>query len=287
MDSYTLPGPNGTLPMTHLVFRRETKQARYFTEKLGDDLGLDMVSVPGGTFTMGSLPEEPERSKAEGPQQKVTVPGFLMGRYPVTQAQWRFVAGLPQVKQSLKPDPARFKGDKHPVEQVSWYDAVEFCARLSVHTQRDYGLPSEAQWEYACRAGTTTTFYFGSIVTTEVANYNGNYTYNNSPKGEYREQTTPVDHFGLANAFGLCDMHGNVYEWCQDHYHSSYEGAPKDGRAWVDENAEENASRVLRGGAWDLNPRYCRSADRYFYFPRVSSYIIGFRVVCVAPRALG
>jgi formylglycine-generating enzyme required for sulfatase activity len=277
--------------MTNLVFRRKTQQARYFTEKLGDDLGLDMVLVPSGTFTMGSpdgpLDGEPERSDAEGPQHKVTLPAFLMGRYPVTQAQWRFVAGLPQVKQSLKPDPARFKGDKHPVEQVSWYDAVEFCARLSVHTQRDYGLPSEAQWEYACRAGTTTPFYFGPIVTTEVANYHGDYTYNNSPKGEYRKQTTPVDQFGLANAFGLCDMHGNVYEWCQDHWHGSYEGAPEDGRAWVDENAEENASRILRGGAWTNIPRFCRSAYRYFYYPRESDYNFGFRVVCVAPRALG
>ena len=273
--------------MPNLVFRRETKQARYFTEKLGDDLGLDMVLVPSGTFTMGSPDDEPERRDAEGPLHEVTLPGFLMGRYPVTQAQWRFVAGLPPVKQPLEPDPSSFTGDNHPVETVSWYDAVEFCARLSAHTQRDYGLPSEAQWEYACRADTTTPFYFGSILTTEVANYDSNSTYNGSPKGECRDQTTSVDHFGLANAFGLCDMHGNVYEWCQDHYHSSYEGAPKDGRAWVDENAEENASRVLRGGAWDLNPRYCRSADRYFYFPRVSGYIIGFRVVCVAPRALG
>ena len=281
--------------MPNLVFRRETKQARYFTEKLGDDLGLDMVLVPSGTFMMGSpdgSPEglqegEPERSDAEGPQHKVTVPAFLMGRYPVTQAQWRFVAGLPQVKRSLKPDPARFKGDKHPVEQVDWYDAVEFCVRLSAHTQRDYGLPSEAQWEYVCRAGTTTPFYFGPILTTEVANYNGNFIYNGSPKGEYRKQTTPVDHFGLANAFGLCDMHGNVYEWCQDHWHNSYEGAPTDGSAWEDEGAEENESRIMRGGAWDDDPMDCRSADRDYDDPRGFYSNLGFRVVCVAPKALG
>jgi formylglycine-generating enzyme required for sulfatase activity len=272
--------------MPNLVLRRETKQARYFTEKLDDALGLDMVWVPSGTFLMGSLADEPERRDNEDPQHEVTVPAFLMGRYPVTQSQWRFIAGLPQVKQPLKPDPSHFKGDRHPVETVTWYDAVEFCARLSAHTQRDYGLPSEAQWECACRAGTTTPFYFGPMLTTEVANYNGNYTYNDSPKGKYREQTTPVDHFGLANAFGLCDMHGNVYEWCQDHYHSSYEGAPKNGSAWVDENAEENASRILRGGAWYSLPGYCRSAYRYSCDPRVSGSDIGFRVVCVAPRAL-
>jgi formylglycine-generating enzyme required for sulfatase activity len=191
------------------------------------------------------------------------------------------------VKQSLKPDPARFKGDKHPVEQVNWYDAVEFCARLSVHTQRDYGLPSEAQWEYTCRAGTTTPFYFGSMLTTEVANYDGNYTYNGSPKGEYRKQTTPVDHFGLANAFGICDMHGNVYEWCQDHWHGNYKGVPTDGSAWEDEGAEENESRIIRGGAWNDDPRVCRSAYRFDDLPRESDSSFGFRVVCVAPRALG
>jgi formylglycine-generating enzyme required for sulfatase activity len=272
--------------MPNLVFRRETKQARYFTEKLGDALGLDMVLVPSGTFTMGSPTGEPERSDAEGPQHEVTVPGFLMGRYPVTQAQWRFVAGLPQVKQSLKPDPARFKGDKHPVEQVNWYDAVEFCARLSVHTQRDYGLPSEAQWEYTCRAGTTTPFYFGPILTTEVANYDGDYTYNGSPKGEYRQQTTPVDHFGLANAFGICDMHGNVEEWCQDHGYGSYEWVPTDGSAWEDKAADDNVIRRLRGGSWISSPWDCRSACRNDVDPCEASFHIGFRVVIFAPRAL-
>jgi formylglycine-generating enzyme required for sulfatase activity len=130
-------------------------------------------------------------------------------------------------------------------------------------------------------------FSFGDMIAPEVANYNGGYAYSNGPKGENRGETTPVDHFKVANGFGLSDMHGNVYEWCQDHYHSSYEGAPKDGRAWVDENAEENESRVLRGGAWDYSPRFFRSAIRYYFSPRESYSFIGFRVVCVAPRALG
>ncbi len=272
--------------MPNLVFRRETKQARYFTETLGDGLGLDIVLVPGGTFLMGSPADEQERSKAEGPEHEVTMPAFFMGRYPVTQAQWRFVAGLPQVKEPLKPDPSNFKGNQYPVEQVSWYDAVEFCARLSAYTQRDYHLPSEAQWEYACRAGTTTPFYFGPILTTEVANYDGSRPYNDSPKGEYRKRTTPVDHFRLANAFGLCDMHGNVYEWCQDHWHS-YEGAPTDGNVWEDDGAEKNKNRVRRGGSWDVDPRNCRSADRDYGDPRESYYTLGVRVVCLAPRALG
>ncbi|TVP63140.1 MAG: formylglycine-generating enzyme family protein [Leptolyngbya sp. LCM1.Bin17] len=272
--------------MASLTFRRETKQARYFTEKLGDALGLDMVLVPGGTFTMGSPADEPDRWDHEGPQHEVTVPAFFMGRYPVTQAQWRFVAGLPQVKQSLKPDPSSFKGNNHPVETVTWYDAVEFCARLSAHTQRDYGLPSEAQWEYACRAGTTTPFYFGPILTPEVANFDGNCTYNDSPKGEYRKQTTPVDHFGLANAFGLCDMHGNVEEWCQDHPHNNYQGAPTDGTTWIDEGALEDEEHILRGGSWYGEPVVCRSAHRSYDDPRESASFVGFRVVCITPRAL-
>lgn len=272
--------------MPNLVFRRETKQARYFTEKLSADLSLDMVWVPSGRFTMGSPADEPERRDNEGPQHEVTVPAFFMGRYPVTQVQWWFVAGLPEVNQFLEPAPSSFQGDNRPVETVSWYDAVEFCDRLSAYTHRDYHLPSEAQWEYACRAGTTTPFYFGPILTPEVANFDSNYTYNDSPKGEYREQTTPVDHFDLANAFGLCDMHGNMYEWCQDQSHKSYAGAPTDGSIWEDEVSSSYITRVLRGGAWDYFPWFCRYANRIDFNPRESSGNFGLRVVCVAPRAL-
>jgi formylglycine-generating enzyme required for sulfatase activity len=207
-----------------------------------------------------------------------------MGKYPVTQAQWRFVAGLPQQERELKPAPSRFKGDNRPVEQVSWYDAVEFCARLSAHTGREYRLPTEAEWEYACRAGTTSPFYFGKTITTEVANYNGNSTYGDGPKGEYRKETTPVDQFEYTNAFGLSDMHGNVYEWCQDHWHGNYEGAPTDGNAWLSE--DEGAPRIRRGGSWDYNPRVCRSAYRNNSYPRETDLNFGFRVVSVAPRAL-
>jgi formylglycine-generating enzyme required for sulfatase activity len=205
-----------------------------------------------------------------------------MGRYPVTQAQWRAVAALPE--RELNPDPAEFKGENCPVERVSWYDAVEFCARLSAHTSRQYRLPTEAEWEYACRAGTQTPFYFGKTLTTEVANYDGNYTYADGPKGEYRQETTPVDHFGIANAFGLSDMHGNVDEWCQDHWHDSYEGAPTDGSAWIE--GGDSGRRILRGGAWNDDPRYCRSAYRVFSGPGVGYNDGGFRVVCSAPRAL-
>jgi formylglycine-generating enzyme required for sulfatase activity len=139
--------------MAELTLQKEPRQARYFTELLADDSGLDMILVKGGEFEMGSPADEPEQHDSERPQHRVTVPTFFMGRYPVTQAQWQFVAALPSVKQDLNLNPFRFRGNTRPVEQVSWYDAVEFCARLSLHTGRKYRLPSEAEWEYACRAG--------------------------------------------------------------------------------------------------------------------------------------
>ena len=276
--------------MPEFMLQRERKQTRYFPEPLSVEVHLDMVLVPGGDFTMGSPEDEPERLDNEGPQRTVKVPAFFMGRYPVTQAQWRFVAQLPPVNQKLARDPAEFKGHNRPVETVSWYDAVEFCQRLAQHTGRPYRLPTEAEWEYACRAGTTTPFYFGETITPEIANYNGadeKYgAYGRGPKGEYRRETTPVDHFGIANGFGLCDMHGNVWEWCQDHYHASYEGAPTNGSAWEYKEADENESRILRGGAWGTFPRLCRSAYRFYVTPRGSVHGIGFRLVCGAPRAL-
>jgi formylglycine-generating enzyme required for sulfatase activity len=267
-----------------LTLRRTPATTRYYTEPL-DDLGeaipLQMLLIPTGTFTMGSPEDEPERSQNEA-QHEVTVPPFFLGRYPVTQAQWRAVAALPQVKRELEPDPSYFKGDNRPVEQVSWYEAVEFCDRLQQHTSRPYRLPSEAEWEYACRAGTTTPFHFGKTLTTEVANYDGNYTYADGPEGEYREETTPVDQFELANAFGLTDMHGNVREWCQDHY-GDYDQTPTDGRAWLTD--DEKAYRILRGGSWVNIPRSCRAASRNVNPPDDRNDDVGFRVCCAAPRA--
>ena len=207
-----------------------------------------------------------------------------MGQYPVTQAQWRFVAGLPQVERFLEADPANFKGNNLPVEQVSWHEAVEFCQRLSAYTGREYALPTEAEWEYACRAGTTQSFHFGEMITTDVANYNGNKGYNDGPQGRYREQTTHVRQFKVANAFGLCDMHGNVWEWCQDHWHDNYDGAPTDGSVWS--TNKKDSRRVVRGGSW-LNPsRYCRSASRDYSTPGYRIDTTGFRVVCHALKTL-
>ena len=244
---------------------------------------LEMVAIPGGTFTMGSPPDEPERYDGEGPQHEVTVQPFFMGRYPITQAQWRFVAGLEQINRELKPDPSRFKGDDRPVEKVSWYEVVEFCDRLSNHTGKDYRLPTEAEWEYACRAGTTMPFHFGETISTELANCGGT-PYNGGPQGQSRGETTPVEQFEVANAFGLSDMHGNVYEWCQDYSHSNYEGAPTDGSAWIE--GGDPKYRVRRGGSWSVIPRICRSAFRDDYEPGFDFNDYGFRVVCSAPRAL-
>ncbi len=272
-----------------LSVRRIPRTRQGYIEPLlnvGTAIPLHMVLIPGGTFTMGSPEDELERNDNESPQHDVTVAQFFLGRYPITQAQWRAVAGLPQAKQTLDPEPSHFKGkDSHPVEQVSWYDAVEFCARLAKHTNRPYRLPREAEWEYACRAGTTTPFYFGKTLTDELANYRALETYANGPTGEYRQQTTAVDYFGIANAFGLSDMHGNVLEWCEDHWHENYEGAPMDGSAWLTDDI--TAWRVYRGGSWSLNPKTCRSASRYSdFFPDFRDSYIGFRVCCSDPRTL-
>ena len=279
--------------------KKESKQSQYFSEDLGNGITLEMVAIPGGTFLMGTEDEEIEKLVkkfnwegfgGERPQHEVTVPSFFMGKYPITQAQWKAIASRTdlKVKQDLDFKPAYFKdrpdSDRRPVEQVNWYDAVEFCARLSKLTVREYRLPSEAEWEYACRAGTTTPFYFGETITGELANYNASNTYAEQAKVEYLDGTTPVGQFP-PNAFGLYDMHGNVWEWCADTWHDNYDGAPTDGSAWI-ENGDDNRSPP-RGCSWFSLPDFCRSAFRYFLNRRVnrSSYN-GFRVVCVFGRTL-
>jgi formylglycine-generating enzyme required for sulfatase activity len=163
---------------------------------------------------------------------------------------------------------------------VRWNDAIEFCQRLSKLTGQVYRLPSEAEWEYACRAGTTTPFHFGETISTDLANYNGDYVYGEGVKGINQGKTTLVGSFKMANAFGLYDMHGNVWEWCQDTWHGNYVGAPTDGSAWTDEN--DNNYHLLRGGSWILIPQICRSAYRVHINYRDGN--VGFRVVCEAAR---
>ncbi|MEL6384162.1 MAG: formylglycine-generating enzyme family protein [Cyanobacteria bacterium J06626_18] len=278
---------------SHLTIHRRQERPQFYEERLAEGiLPLRMMLIPAGTFLMGSPVEELERLDREGPQHEVTLSQFFLAKYPVTQAQWRVVAEMTQINRELEVDPSHFKGDNHPVENVSWEDAVEFCDRLTIYTNRQYRLPSEAEWEYACRAGTTTPFHFGETISTDYANYRGtdneehgwSGSYGDGPKGEYREATTPVDFFEGANAFGLCDMHGNVLEWCQDHWHSNYEGAPPDGSAWL--SSDESEFRILRGGSWGDPPRYCRSASRSDARPGNRYNDVGFRVCCAAPRAL-
>ncbi|WP_083890010.1 bifunctional serine/threonine-protein kinase/formylglycine-generating enzyme family protein [Crinalium epipsammum] len=214
------------------ISNRQRHQAEYLPENLGNGVTLDMVSLPGGSFLMGSPDTEEGRYDNETPQHKVKISPFLIGKTPVTQAQWKAVAALPQINQKLDLDPSRFKGANRPVENVSWNDAIEFCARLTKKTGRKYRLPSEAEWEYACRAGTTTPFHFGETISPEIANYEGNYAYGSGKKGKYRQETTVVGSFQVANAFGLYDMHGNVWEWCADFWHENYYDAPTDGSVW-------------------------------------------------------
>ncbi|RAQ46712.1 serine/threonine protein kinase [Arthrospira sp. O9.13F] len=272
-------------------------QAECIIEDLGNGVTLEMVLIPGGTFIMGAPSGEAGSYDYERPQHRVTIKPFLMGKYPVTQAQWRQVASFPKLQRDLSLDPSRFKGLNLPVEKVSWYDVIEWCDRLSKRIGKPYRLPSEAEWEYAARAGTTSPFHVGDTLTTDLANYNGNYTYRSGPKGAYRQQTTPVGQFQHANAFGLYDIHGNVWEWCADPWHDSYNGAPSDGRVWDvgNDNRYQNPieylvkflgsqeSRVLRGGSWDLDPDYCRCAYRGRGDPDVLGVNLGFRVACAPP----
>ncbi|MEO1619800.1 MAG: SUMF1/EgtB/PvdO family nonheme iron enzyme [Cyanobacteria bacterium J06632_3] len=261
-------------------------------ETLGQGVFLELVRVPGGRFQMGS-PAGQGRDR-ERPQHEVTVSSFLMGKYLVTQAQWRAVSALPKVSHDMEPDPSRFKGDNRPVERVSWDDAVEFCQRLSRHSGRDYRLPSEAEWEYACRAGTTTRYSFGDSITGEQVNCDFQKTVTVSEgflgfgrktarRGTYLEKTTEVGNFP-ANRFGLYDMHGNVWEWCQDPWHESYEGAPKDGSAWTE--GGDASQRMLRGGSWFGNPDGCRSAYRFRDARDYGFNDLGFRVICASSWTL-
>ena len=234
-------------------------------ENLGNGVVLEMVAIPGGKFLMGS--PEGQGDDSEKPQHQVTVPPFFMGKYPVTQAQWERVADLPKVKIDLRSKPSHFKGANLPVENVSWHDAQEFCARLSKATGKLYRLPSEAEWEYACRANTTTPYYFGDTITTDLVNHRNKYG-----------QTTEVGKFP-PNAFGLYDMHGNVWEWCEDGWHGNYINAPiwpNDSIPWISSNNKQ----ILRGGSWIDLRGLCRSACRNGNNAYYRCYDYGFRVAC-------
>ena len=262
------------------VSKPAKKQARYISENLGDGVTLEMVQIPAGSFMMGSPEAEKDRDAAEGPRHKVSVPSFYMGKFEVTQAQWRAVAKMPKVNHDLDPDPSYAKGnDRKPVEQVSWQDATEFCARLSRFTGKTYRLPTEAEWEHAARAGTDTPFAFGETVTKELVVYNWALPYGPVAEGRNHENTYPVGYFEVANNFGLYDMHGNVAEWCLDAWHKNYEGAPADGSAW--ERGGNPNYRVVRGGSMMSPAAQTRSAYRRAFSADFKNFAYGFRVVMV------
>ena len=244
------------------------KQGRVLKKNLGNKAILEMVYIRGGTFMMGSPDSEEGRRSNEGPQHQVTVASFFMGKYPITQAQWEAVMGN---------NPSWWKGANLPVNEVSWYDAVEFCQQLSQKTGKTYRLPSEAEWEYACRAGTRTTtpFHFGDTITADLVSYN-RLSCSMTP-----DELSIVGSFGVANAFGLYDMHGNVWEWCADPWHENYQGAPFDGSVWDSEG--DYSSRLLRGGCSIAEAENCRSASRNSCNPASGHCFFSFRVVCVSP----
>jgi eukaryotic-like serine/threonine-protein kinase len=248
---------------------------------------LEMVYIPAGKFEMGSLPSEQDSAVNERPLHSVTVKvPFYMGRYAVTQRQWQAVGlSLPSIE-------SKFLGDNRPVINVSWHDARRFCQKLKEMSQnrREYRLPTEAEWEYACRANGNprTPFYFGETITPALVNYNGYYPYGSADEGEYRSVTIDVNSL-YPNAFGLYNMHGNVWEWCLDEYHNSYSGKPQNLQEnasipWGEQNVNENdnRSRILRGGSWNVNAWFCRSALRVRDAADYGYIDFGFRVVVSA-----
>jgi|GEM_PF-1924522 len=255
-DTYAVKAPAG-----------EKQAGTELAKSLTNSIGMKLMLIPKGSFLMGSPTSEVDRIDNET-QHRVTISKpFYMGATQVTQDQWKAIMGG---------NPSKFTGeDKLPVESVSYEDAVGFCEQLSWRDGRTYRVPTEAQWEYACRAGTETPFHFGKTITTAQANWNGNYPYNGGAKEEYRQKTTPVGIFD-ANPWGLYDMHGNVWEWCRDWYAAYPKGnatdpvGPAKGvfRFW----------RVLRGGSWFNGAWRCRSASRGFFTPGSRNNNVGFRV---------
>jgi len=284
----------------------EKYSAAMFAEALGLSAGLDMVSIPSGSFRMGSLADEPERRPNEGPQHNVTIASFFIAASPVTQAQWAAVVSAhpERIHRDLDPKSSFFRSIDLPVESITWYEAEEFCLRLAAITGRAYRLPSEAEWEYACRAGTVTPFNCGPTITPELANYCGtggavcgdsdgksvasdvyndvkyvSGAYDQGPTGVFRAMTTRPGRFP-PNRFGLYDMHGNVWEYCLDKVTDTYADVPLDGTAFL--SGSSDAQRILRGGSWSHNPAICRSAYRDGNDPSSSGWQgrIGLRVVC-------
>ncbi|MBN2534374.1 MAG: formylglycine-generating enzyme family protein [Spirochaetales bacterium] len=245
------------------VFKRIKSRASQFSEVLSSDLSIEMVYIEGGILNMGEaigLCFEDNK-----PVHPVSIPSFYLGKYPVTREQYKFIIGkFPPVDEGCL---------KRPVERVSWFDAKNFCKKLTKITGRKYRLPGEAEWEYACKAGTNTPFYFGETITTEYVNFVGLYSFAGEPKGNYRHKSTEVGIFP-PNLFGIYDMHGNVFEWCEDSWHPNYINAPDDAHPRVN-NSED---KVIRGGSWHEPPEVCSSITRVRYNAHEPEDRIGFRI---------
>ncbi len=277
-EKFTLPSFDfATIKIDRQGLEKERTyhSAKLYIENLDDWQKLSMVYIPPGKFIMGASAKEKYSSDRERPVHQVKVAEFLIGEYPITQAQWRNVAKLPQINRELKLNPAHFKGDNRPVESVSWLEAREFCDRLSAYTGKQYRLPSEAEWEYACRGNTRSPFAYGDTLTGELADYASTYAYASETVSPYRQGTTVVGNF-MPNTFGLSDLHGNVREWCADPWHENYHGAPSNSKAW--NQGGNKAWRTLRGGSWANKPSHCRSAHRSGYPESLLNRAIGFRV---------
>jgi formylglycine-generating enzyme required for sulfatase activity len=274
---------------TKVELDRKNGKAQYIRENLGNDVTLDLVRIPAGKFMMGISAYErkitlecygsgSKREKAEEkldfetPQHEVKVLSFFIGKYAVTNAQWKAVMGNLPSHNSFD----YFKDDNKPVINVSWNDAKKFCKKLSEKIKMNVRLPSESEWEYACRAGTTTAFHIGKNITPEFVNYCGYMPYLDAPSGEYRCETVDVESFS-PNPWGLYQMHGNVHEWCEDVMHENYNGAPTDGSAWLEEG-EQNI-HVIRGGKYQSGAEHCRSASRNFCNSDGFGIDTGFRVI--------
>jgi len=267
---------------------RQVVEIRLDPRLLTNSLGMEFVRLKAGTFTMGS-PKDEEGYNEDELQHEVTLTkDFYLGKYLVTQEEYKTVTGKnPSYFSTAGDGKDRVQGldtSRFPVERVSWDEAVEFCERLSNLAQekkagRVYRLPTEAEWEYACRAGTKTPFWWGGSASSSQANFNGNYPYGGAAKGQYQERTTKVGSFE-PNLWGLYDMHGNVWEWCGDWYDENYyrQGDNKDPQGQKSGNG-----RVLRGGSWYGYGWYCRAADRSRDVPGVRSYNFGFRVALALP----
>jgi eukaryotic-like serine/threonine-protein kinase len=261
------------------IIERKQKESFCYTVDL-NGIPLEMVYVPAGSFMMGGFDEAQISHKLPEPLHLVTLQSLFMGKYPVTQKQYLALMGT---------NPARFQADdRHPVEEVSWRDAMEFCRRLSELTNKNFTLPSESQWEYACRAGTDTNFYFGQEINTDLANFADFKPFEDSREtiAEYYKtrKTTPVGIYP-PNSWGLYDTHGNVYEWCLDIHHCNYIGAPSDGSAWIDFD-EDNHNRMgnshpCRGGSWRNLWDFSTSYKRGYSSGDSRIDQIGFRVCMV------